>query len=58
MDTYKRRNKVWMVRVTNFPKEKRKAVEQLAESKRLSIGADVGNLLDEQIDNAGKEILP
>lgn len=50
MDTYIcRENNYWTVRIKSFPKEKRMAVQELADSKRLSIGAYVGNLLDEQI---------
>lgn len=39
----------WTVRIRAFPKEKRKAVERIADSQRVSIGAYIGNLLDEQI---------
>ena len=53
MDTYKRRNdSYWMVRIRDFPKEKRKTVERLADSKRLSIGSYIGNLLEDQIRQA------
>lgn len=53
MDTYKRRNdSYWMVRIRAFPKEKRKTVERLADSKRLSIGSYIGNLLEDQIRQA------
>ena len=45
----------WTVRIRAFPKEKRKAVERLADNQRLSIGSYVGNLLDEQIQNAEKK---
>ena len=50
MNTYIcRENNYWTVRIKSFPKEKRTAVQELADSKRLSIGAYIGNLLDEQI---------
>ena len=39
----------WMVRVKDFPKEKRKEIERIADRNRVSIGAYIGNLLDEQI---------
>lgn len=45
-------NKYWTVRIKAFPKEKRKAIERIADSQRVSIGAYVGNLLEEQIQKA------
>ena len=39
----------WPVYITGFSKEKAEKVKQLAKEKRMSAGAFIGNLLDEQI---------
>ena len=43
---------VWMLRVPAFPADKRKALAKVAKDHRQSIGAYVGNLLDEEIRKA------
>lgn len=54
MESFKRDKftEYWTVRVRDFPANKRKEIERLAESQRQSIGSYVGNLLDEQIRKA------
>lgn len=41
-----------MLRVPRFPENKRKALAKVARDHRQSIGAYVGNLLDEEIRKA------
>ena len=50
-----KRTKDWTVRITNFPKEKRNQLTTLAKSHRMSTGAYIGNLLEEEIRKASKE---
>ena len=45
----------WQVRIPQFPDAKRNQVLRLANSNRVSIGAYIGNLLDEEIRKASKE---
>lgn len=45
-------NKYWTLRVSGFPENKRKALAKVARDHRQSIGAYVGNLLDEEIRKA------
>lgn len=54
MDSLKRNNidSPWMLRVPRFPENKRKALAKVAKDHRQSIGAYVGNLLDEEIRKA------
>lgn len=42
----------WMIRVTGFDKTKRAALTNIAKKNRQSVGAFVGNLLDEEIRKA------
>ena len=49
----------WTVRIRAFPPEKRRAIERIANTKRLSIGSYLGNLLDEEIRKAdAQEVRP
>ena len=43
------------MRVRDFPLEKRKAIERIANTKRLSIGSYLGNILDEEIRKASTQ---
>ena len=48
-------SKYWMIRLVGFTPEKRRQLADIAKSHRQSVGAYIGNLLDEEIRKASKE---
>lgn len=56
MKTFKCTNQDrWAISIPRFPKEKKAIINGIAKANRQSIGAYIGNLLDEEIRKAGKE---
>lgn len=55
MNKRKCNNKYWTLRVSGFDEEQRKKLAIIAKSHRQSVGAYIGNLLDEEIRKASKE---
>ena len=47
--SYDKCNNYWMIRVPNFPKERREKLSRMAKEKRQSLSAYIGNLLDAEI---------
>lgn len=43
----------WTIRLGRFSQEKRKAIKELAEKERMSVGAYVAKLLDGCIEEVG-----
>ena len=43
------------ISIPRFPKEKKAIINGIAKANRQSIGAYIGNLLDEEIRKASKE---
>lgn len=47
-------NNPWTIRIPSFSQEQRNALEAIAKSRRMNIGAYVGNLLEEVIKSSEK----
>lgn len=48
----------WMVRIPQFPSQKREALHILASSKRMSTSAFIASLLDKELEKSTTEPHP
>ena len=55
MSKRKCNNSYWTIRVIGFPLQQREKLASIAKSHRMSTGAYIGNLLEEEIRKASKE---